>query len=1058
MARYRIAPRSPGGLRGYARTVQCQACGRQYDPDARFCSMCGASLAPGAQPVIAEETRSQVMSSLRGEERLVTVVFADLTESVSRTSGLSPEEAKGLVSPLLEAMAELMIRYGGRIDRFLGDGVLAVFGVPTAHEDDPIRAVRAALDLRERAVSLDLAVTVGINTGRVYFGPVGSDLHEEITVMGPTVNLAARLQSAAAPGQILVGESTRAHVEAAFHLIPISLDVKGVDGPVSASRVEDLVDHPDKVRGIRGLRADLVGRDEELRLLRESLDGPGQTFALVGPAGVGKSRLAAELHRHVGRDGAIWLEGRCLELTRHIPYGPFIDMLGRQLGPNPSQALVDSFDEMISIGAVLPERSDEVFPFLVHLLGGSLGDHRDSRVLESSPDQRRALTVDALLEYLGAMARAHPTVVLLDDVHWSDDPSKEVIHGLHKSGDPMVLVLSYRPASGVELRLDSVSTLRLEELTSTESRELIGRLLNVSGLPASVESAIVENSGGNPFYVEEIIRTFIQRGIIGRRNGSWEVTGSLDDLPLPESIEGVVMSRFDRLPAELRQASRLASVLSGSFTRSVFSALGGGLVAALPGMVDAGLVREERRVPEREYTFVHALTRQAIYSSLLPSQRAELHEKAAAALEELRPEDVDRLAFHYQRSKNHRKAVEWSYQAAERAMDAFVNDLALSHLDDGWGRIAHLSEDEQPRWRARYRARKGELLERDADHEAARTELEAALKDLADDPYEEARIWALIGKTHRLQARFDDAHRSYDRAEAAIGRVSGPETPPTHRVWIDIQKERAYALYFGGRGKELPAHNAKVRPVVEAHGSAAQQTDFLRGVLLDEFIKNRWVLDAEAVALARRALEVAMAGADPGRIAESRFGLGFALLWADEVEEAAQVLQRAVVENIRVGDRVHENRARAYLAIALRRAGRVVEAEEAAKASLDTALGLADSYYQGHAHSVLCWVDWRLGTRKCRGTGRAAMDAWGTRESDEYKGLGTEFAWLVVWPLAADARQRMDYEEAADYLRLLMVPWERPLPPDLATAVEDAVEDPDALDLALELAERYLLL
>jgi hypothetical protein len=203
---------------------------------------------------------------------------------------------------------------------------------------------------------------------------------------------------------------------------------------------------------------------------------------------------------------------------------------------------------------------------------------------------------------------------------------------------------------------------------------------------------------------------------------------------------------------------------------------------------------------------------------------------------------------------------------------------------------------------------------------------------------------------------------------------------------------------------------------------------------------------------------VAMSGADPGRIAETNFVLGFSLLWADEVDEAADVLERAVFETGRVGDRIHENRARAYHAVALRRAGRVDEAVIAARSSLELATRLEDSYYQGHAHSVLCWADWRRGNGNCRRTGRMAFEAWGTHQSGENIGLDTEFAWMAVWPLAADARDRYAPEEAQGYLRYLQVPWERPLPAELALAVDTAIGDPEALERSLDLAKRYRFL
>jgi class 3 adenylate cyclase len=336
------------------------------------------------------------MSNLRGEERLVTVVFADLTESVRRTSELSPEEATELVNPLLEAMVELMVRHGGRIDRFLGDGVLAVFGVPATHEDDPIRAVRAAIALRERAHSLDLSVSAGINTGRVYFGPVGSSLHEELTVMGPTVNLAARLQSAAGGDVVLVGEATEAHVRNAFHLARVTLMVKGLDEPVTGYRAESVVDHPDKVRGIEGLRAGLVGRDTELGILHRSLDGGGQTIFVVGEAGLGKTRLVSELNTLVAARGGNWLEGRCLELTSHVPYAPFIDLLHRHLRTSGSDTLEGALTQSVRAGSLDEERVTQISPYLRELLGHRNGENL-ADMDPATAEQQKMRIIDAIV-------------------------------------------------------------------------------------------------------------------------------------------------------------------------------------------------------------------------------------------------------------------------------------------------------------------------------------------------------------------------------------------------------------------------------------------------------------------------------------------------------------------------------------------------------------------------------------------------------------------------------------------------------------------------------------
>lgn len=991
------------------------------------------------------------------------MVFADLTESVRRTGALSPEEATRLVNPLLEAMVELMIRHGGRIDRFLGDGVLAVFGVPAAHEDDPVRAVRAAVDLRERALSLGVSVTAGVNTGRVYFGPVGSALHEEMTVMGPVVNLAARLQSAANPDQILVGESTFAHIRAAFHLNPVELDIKGIEEPVTAYSAEGVVDHPDKVRGVEGLTAELVGREAELTALRGSLGGPA-SFSVVGPAGLGKSRLLSELNREAVRQGCVWLEGRCFQLTSHVPYAPFVDLLSRLLGSQVTgRALAASVEDLVGSEALDPETADDIVPFLIEL-AGSQGDELESPVSESSPDHRRNVIIDALVTYLLATAEGRTAVVLIEDLHWSDDSSVEVIRRLIDAvGDrPVTVVVTIRPDQELPSSLeDSLpgTILRLSELTTDESRDLVHRLLEKGSLPESIEQAIITNAAGNPFYVEEILRDLIQRGVLVHKGDRWQTVESVPDIPVPESVEGLLMSRFDRLPVPTKLTARVASVLDGPFTPALVAAMAGDdRAAALPSLVESGLTRRERDGTDVEYAFVHALTRQAIYSSLLPSHQAELHTRAGNVLETSGRSDPGRLAYHYERGTDHVKAVEWMFEAARRATDAYANDIALDGLDRGMDRIEMLPTELRSYWRARYRAVRGELFERAAKYETARDDLRAALDEIGD-PVEVARIWTVIGRSHRLQGDMDEAHAAYDRAEQAIEELRRDDRVEGHRCWIDIQRERSYALYFGGRGSELPRHIERVAPIIESHGTPTQRFDHLRGRLLDEFIRTRWVLDDECVADAQRALDIAMSGADPGRIAEGHFVAGFTLLWADRVEEAAEMLELAVAKTKRVGDVVEECRARAYHAVALRRVGRVDEAATAAEAALEKAQELDDGYYQGHAYGVLCWVELRRGTGRCAEVGEKAHRAWGTHADNGHVGLDTEFAWLAAFPLAADARQRNELEAVATHLRNVLVPWERPLPDDLHQLVETAATgDTDVLGEVFDLAGRHRLL
>ena len=1015
---------------------KCLACGENSADDARFCSQCGAPFEDTSR--IAADTREQVFTTLRGEERLVTVVFADMSESVRRTTGLDAEEATGLVNPLLEAMVELMTRYGGRIDRFLGDGILAVFGVPSVHEDDPIRAVWAALELRERAQELGLPVTVGVNTGRVYFGPVGSSVHEELTVMGPTVNLAARFQSAASAGEVIVGASTEAQARAAFSLTAMTLAIKGIAEPVTAFRAERQLDHPDKVRGIADLETGLVGRETELDRLMQARAGGG-AVALVGHAGVGKSRLAAELHAALSSGDGEWLEGRCLEISRATPYAPFQDLFLRHLSSADSLSAVEvSLRELTEAGALAGDRATDIAPFLVYLLGLGWGDRRDAAVTEAEPEVRHGLTVDAVATYLVARSRRRPIVVFIDDVHWADPLSLDVVSRLATVGSTQLLVLTTsRPPSSAwaDMVQAPFEELTLGELDRDDARALLSALLDVDGVSGSLAEQILDQAQGNPFYVEELLRSLIQRGAITRGDRGWQMTTDDIALEVPPSVEGVLMARFDRLPWDTRRAAKAASVLGMTVDESLFAALvGPGLEDELANLVDAGIVAP---AAGEGYAFVHALTREAIYMNLLPSQRAELHEGAAVILEDLAPSAVERVAHHYENSRNDLKAVEFLWRAGEHALDAFTTESARAYLTRGLHRTESLDGSEQPLWRGRIQARLGELSVRLAEHEAAQSSLRTALAEMDPDPLERARVWRLLGQSHRLQREYDEAHRAYDQAEQALEGLG--EDPVAKRAWVDVARERSLTLYFGGRGREMAEHSQRVEPIVDQYGTAAQQSDFLLGRTLQSFVEHRFVLAAETVDLARRAASLAE-NADPGRIAETRFVLGFSLLWADRLEEAAEVLTSAVTLTGRVGNATELCRALAYRAVAMRRLGLVDEAEQAAQEALGSARAIGLSYYAGHARAVQCWVEWKRATGACDRVAGEAYDAWGQEEGDGSRGLSSEFAWLAVWPRAAEAHRQGDTAIAIDHLQLLQVPWERPMPADLAAKVAETVE------------------
>jgi class 3 adenylate cyclase len=704
-----------------------------------------------------------------GENRIVTVLFADMSHSVERTADLHPEDAAALLDRLLQAMVDVVLRYEGRIDKLLGDGLLAVFGVPQAHEDDAERAIRAALEIRAAARQQGLEVTAGINTGEVYVGGMGSEQHRELTVVGPIVNLASRLQGQAEPGQILVGEATFRQTCRAFTFRPFSLEIKGIARPVAAYAVARPLSRPQKARGIEGLQAELIGRDKELAQLQEALaetlQGRGQVVTLIGEAGLGKSRLVAELKLAAARGvtSPLWLEGRCLELNMTASYSLFVDLLRDAFAWQPEEndrargeRLVASLQAFVARQDLSAERVEEIGPLLGNLLSLRFGNEWDLRLKNAGPEQIKHQTFLAIRDFFLALARRQPVVLVCEDLHWADTLSLDLLPLLMESvtAAPILLLCIYRPERehkcwrlgpiAGEKAGEKYSEIRLRELSPSQSRRLVASLLTIEELPESVKERILERARGNPFFVEEVVRSLIDAGLVyretgeprfgreadtgptaggapgargpapgagrsaaedapppppgvgalGRAPGVWRTREEIRSVTVPESVQSVILSRVDHLDRNTRHLLENASVIGRLFRRRVLEQMTGQnawLEGAFWEAEERGLVYQERVVPEEEYSFKHVLTQETIYQSLVRRRRLILHEQVGQALEELYPEELDAyyepLAYHYERSEAEEKAVEYLLKAGEKARRAYLNEEAIRYFQRALERL-----------------------------------------------------------------------------------------------------------------------------------------------------------------------------------------------------------------------------------------------------------------------------------------------------------------------------------------------------------------------------------
>lgn len=676
--------------------VACSKCGFDNPDQARFCSNCGNAL--------------QAVRPIEGERRFATVLFADVARSTSIAEQLDPEDWALVMNGAFGFMNAAVARYGGTVSRLMGDAVLALFGAPVAHEDDAERAVRAGLEIQESAKTyaqsvrqrhgVDFELRVGINTGTAVLAFVGDAVKTEYTAMGDAANIAARLQAAAAPGTVLISAETYRLVHAAFDVEPLGpMEIRGKQEPVETYRVTGIKATPGQARGLAGLASPMVGREREERILEQVLAdldaGRGGVVAVVGDAGLGKSRLIAELrnaYHSAGRPAAGWLETRAISYGQSMPYYPW-RMLGRHII---GAEEMDGADEVRRKLAAWMERlglrqSDR--PFYETLL--SVEDAESRSVLASLPGDAvvegvAAAVISGLKAAIHARSDASPRVLVIDDLHWSDNASIELIAQVATLAvfEPLALVCVLRPdrrapAWGLVDRLQaslgaSFQRIDLEPLGADATKELLDNLLMIEDMPAHIRARILERSEGNPFYLEEVLRSLIDSGHIVNAGDRWRVVGDIAEASIPDTLAGVLSARIDRLPDTTKRVAQTASVIGRVFQHRILETV----CRNVPERIEhvethlatlslEQVVRERVREPEREYIFKHALTCEAAYGLLLKSRRRDMHARVGEALETLfadrRDEYAAMLAHHFTEAEDLPRALAYSRTAAANA-------------------------------------------------------------------------------------------------------------------------------------------------------------------------------------------------------------------------------------------------------------------------------------------------------------------------------------------------------------------------------------------------------
>jgi class 3 adenylate cyclase/tetratricopeptide (TPR) repeat protein len=706
--------------------LACGACGAELPGGARFCLQCGQAVAAGpAGPVRspAPETYTpkhlaeKILTSkaaLEGERKQVTVLFADMKGSMELLADRDPEEARKLLDPVLERMMEAVHRYEGTVNQVMGDGIMALFGAPLAHEDDGVRACYAALRMQgevkryaeevRRAHGVNVRVRVGLNSGEVVVRAIGSDLHMDYTAVGQTTHLAARMEQLADPGSILLTPATLALVEGYVQVKsqgPIS--VKGLSEPVEVYELTGggSVRTRFQAAAARGLTR-FVGRDVEVERLRHALEraaaGHGQLSAVVGEAGVGKSRLFYEFTHSHRMQGWLILESGSMSYGKATAYLPVIDLLKGYFKIEDRDDHREIRAKVIGRMFGLDRALEPLLLPLLALLDVPVGDPAWEAL---DPPQRRQRTLDAVKRLLLRESQVQPLLLVCEDLHWIDSETQALLDSLVDSlGSVHVLLLvNYRPEYEHRWAKKTYYTqLRLESLPPESTSDLLRALLGDAPGLEPVKEMLLRR--GNPLFLEETVRTLVETKALEGERGAYRLVRPVQSLQIPATVQTMLAARIDRLPADEKQLLQAASVIGRDVPYAILAAIAElpeeALRRALGHLQEAEFLYETSLFPDLEYTFKHALTHDVAYAGLLGGRRRALHLLIVDVMERLYAdrlvEYVERLAHHAFRGEMWEKAVTYLRQAGARALARSANREAVTCFEQALTALPRLPE------------------------------------------------------------------------------------------------------------------------------------------------------------------------------------------------------------------------------------------------------------------------------------------------------------------------------------------------------------------------------
>jgi class 3 adenylate cyclase/tetratricopeptide (TPR) repeat protein len=794
--------------------INCPSCGAPNPPKSKFCGECGNALvdaytadAPRQAPSGKTEKPHAVA---QGERRHLTTLFTDLTGYTRMMEKFDPEDVQTLMATITRSSVKIIEAYHGHIERIIGDEVLAIFGLPMAHEDDAIRAIKAAREIHATVMAIKpqnihltepLAMHTGINTGLVvteHSAPIDGTFN----LSGDAVNIASRLSDMARPNEILVGPETYRQAFGFFDFdTKPPMTVQGKSRPISICAVRD-----EKARPMAGHRklnfnAELIGRQAELDILLEKMgglkDGKGAIISIVGEAGTGKSRLLAEFESALTGRGINWITGYAYAHTQQVPFFPLAGIVRRWLaldGSATAEAMSTGIAERV--GDLLGPNAEEI-PIIQGLIGQDVAETEGM-----SPEEWRKRLKSALLNLLSAIARQALTVFCMEDVHWGDAASikllKDIIFNFEQ---PALMICTTRPHSSlftsheVEVIAPIYTEIRLGELSPAETEIMIASMLNTDALPDDLCRLIHQRAEGNPFYLEEILNALVDSNALVFGDGRWQMNRAFKETDIPSTIHGIIASRMDQLGQQDKRILQEAAVIGRAFLYDILkriSVYADEVDAGLYKLERAGLIKPRALHPEMEFMFKHALIQEVSYGSLLRRERQRVHERIGRTIEHLYQDRLsefdETLAIHFQKSIATDKATDYLIRSGTKAL----RRCALDESDQYFKTAKSMLEQQQlatPETKKRlldvvnqwafvfyYKGMNRKLLEL--------IENQQTLLDGLDDPVREGFHWAWHGCALWHRHRFVESYESLVKARRLGETAAHPYLTGYASTWL----------------------------------------------------------------------------------------------------------------------------------------------------------------------------------------------------------------------------------------------------------------------------------